>query len=228
MHISKDHAFTLDVFARRIGTEMEWVNNDIILKAQEEKLRSIITTLPNPIYVQNNEGIYQNCNSAFLHFFGINETDIIKKTANKLPKIISNNTILSATHTLKKTTGTSRFETMLTLHNGVQKNAIITITPITNKDDERTGIVGIIQDISEMKEAEKLLKLREEKYRTLFTNANDAFLLMSKASPVSTIIKSSTSIVAIYLLLYIKLFLLSMAICLLFLVLPFSSFSNSS
>jgi len=179
INISKEEAYKLHLFANRIGTEMEWVKNDIKLAEQESKLRTTIKSLPNPVYVQNNEGIYENCNDAFLEFFDIKESDIINIPINKLPKTVSNNSILSATHKKKKSKGVNRIETQLEISAQNKKDAIVIISPIENDKQERTGIVGVIQDISEMKEAEKLLKIREEKYRTLFNSANDAFLLMS-------------------------------------------------
>ncbi len=178
IHISEEDAYKLHLFANRIGTEMEWVKNDIALAKQESKLRTTIKSLPNPVYVQNNEGIYENCNDAFLAFFGIIEADIINKPLSQLPKVISTNEILSATHKKRKSLGINRIETTLETNAKGKRDTIIIMSPIENESNERTGIVGVIQDISEMKEAEKLLKIREEKYRTLFNSANDAFLLM--------------------------------------------------
>lgn len=178
-NISEEDAYKLHFFANRIGTEMEWFKNDQMLKEQEEKLRTIIQSLPDPVYCQNSNGVYETCNDAYLDFFGISEKDIIKRPVSELPDLITKNRILSATEKLKKIHGTNRIETSLTTYKNHSKNAIVIRSPITDKNGKQTGIVGVIQDISEMKEAERSLKINEEKYRTLFTKANDAFLLMS-------------------------------------------------
>lgn len=177
--ITEENAYKLHFFANRIGVEMEWFKNDNMMREQEEKLRTIIQALPDPVYCQNNNGVYETCNDAYLNFFGISEKDIIDKPLNKLPDLITKNRILSATEKLEKIHGTNRIETSLVTDKNHSKNAIVIRSPITDKEGNQTGIVGVIQDISEMKEAERSLKINEEKYRTLFTKANDTFLLMS-------------------------------------------------
>lgn len=179
IHISEEDAYKLHFFANRIGTEMEWFKNDILLKEQEEKLRTIIQSLPDPVYCQNNNGVYETCNDAYLNFFSISEKDVLNKPINELPDKITTNRILSATEKLEKVHGTNRIETSLNTGGNRTKNAIVIRSPIIDENGQQTGIVGVIQDISEMKEAEKSLKINEEKYRTLFNKANDAFLLMS-------------------------------------------------
>ncbi|MCF6359849.1 MAG: PAS domain S-box protein [Cyclobacteriaceae bacterium] len=175
--ITEDEAYKLTVFANRIGIEMEWFKNDEQLKEQEQKLRAILKSLPNPVYVQNTDGIYQNCNDAFLNYFKLKEKDIIDQKLDKLPKIIKENTILSLKHN-EKTKGINRIQTRIITGDATTKESIVIKSPITDGRKKLVGIVGVIQDISEMKDAEKLLHLNEEKYRTLFNEANDAFFLM--------------------------------------------------
>ncbi len=177
--ISKEQASKLNLFASRVGTEMEWVKNDEQLKEQEQKFRTILRTLPNPVYVQNNEGIYEHCNTAFLNYFKLKRASIINKELDDLPQVIKNNAILSVTHN-DRTKGINRIESNILCGNNTTKESIITKSPILDGNKTKVGIVGVIQDISEIKNAEKKLLLNEEKYRTLFNTANDAFLLMSK------------------------------------------------
>ncbi len=177
--ITDKQAYKLNLFANRIGTEMEWHKNDEQLKEQEQKLRTILKTIPNPIYVQNMDGEYENCNDAFLNYFKIKEEDIICQNLEKLPEIIKKNKVLSA-ECNEKTRGINRIETEMICGNNTTKESIIIKSPLTDYNKKRVGSVGVIQDISEMKDAEKQLHLNEEKYRTLFNQANDAFLLMKE------------------------------------------------
>ncbi len=181
LKITKQQANKLTLFANRIGIEMEWHKNDLQLKEQEQKLRTILRTLPNPVYVQNTEGIYKHCNTAFLNYFKLKKTDIINKALDDLPQVIKNNEVLYVTHN-DKIKGINRIESAILCGSNTIKESIIIKSPISNRNKTRVGMVGVIQDISEMKDAEKLLQLNEEKYRTLFNTANDAFLLMSKGT----------------------------------------------
>jgi len=174
--ITKDQAYKLNLFASRIGVEMEWYKNDLKLKEQEQKFRTILRTLPNPVYVQNTEGIYEHCNTAFLNYFKLERADIISKEFDDLPQIIKNNEVLSVAHN-KKTKGINRIKTEM-IFDDTTRESIIIKSPLTDYHKKRIGIVGVVQDISEMKDAEKLLRLNEEKYRTLFNQASDAFLLL--------------------------------------------------
>ena len=180
IQIDEEQAYKLNLFANRIGTEMEWVNTDETLSEQERKVRTILKSLPNPVYVQNHEGVYEACNDAFLYFFGLKEKEIINIPVDYLPEILLKNKILSATDTKQKTKGINRFECSLDIGIDIKKDVILIKSPISDINDKRTGIVGVIQDISEMKAAERTLTIREEKYRTLFNGANDAILLMNK------------------------------------------------
>ncbi len=177
VQIDAEQAEKLNMFAKRIGAEMEWYKNDLQLIEQERKLRTILKTLPNPVYVQNNTGKYENCNDAFLSYFKIKEADIVNLEFDELPDVIKNNEILSASHN-EKTRGINRIETNIICADNTIKESIVIKAPINDRNNERTGIIGVIQDISDMKDAEKNLQLNEEKYRTLFNKANDAFLLM--------------------------------------------------
>lgn len=174
--ITREQAYKLNLFANRIGIEMEWHKNDLQLKEQEQKLRTIIKTIPNPIYVQNMDGVFENCNDAFLNYFKIKEADIINLSSKDIPEVIKENKVLSIEHN-KQTRGINRIETEMVCGNTTRESIIIK-SPIYDSSKKRTGIIGVIQDISEMKDAEKQLYINEEKYRTLFTQANDAFLLM--------------------------------------------------
>ena len=176
--ISAEQAYKLNLFANRIGTEMEWVLKDEDLIKQEKKHRTILKSLPNPVYVQDNDGIFEACNDAFLDFFKINTNDIINIPIDKVPSIISENPILSSSPNAN-IKGLFKTESTLTIAKNTTKEVIVIKSPLTDNKKQQTGIVGIIHDISEIKEAEKKIQLNEEKYRTLFNTANDAFLLMS-------------------------------------------------
>lgn len=177
--ISEEQAHKLNLFANRIGAEMEWVKTDNALAKQEGKLRTILKSLPNPVYVQDINGVYEACNDAFLNFFNIKEKDIINIPAAKIPSIVSKNNILSVSQN-EDAKDISKTERSLKTGKNTTKEVVVIKSPITDDKKHQTGVVGIIHDISEIKEAEKKIQLNEEKYRTLFNTANDAFLLMSK------------------------------------------------
>lgn len=54
----------------------------------------------------------------------------------------------------------------------------LTVTCIRNKNNEITGYLGIIEDITQRKLSETLLAASEEKFRAMYENSPDAYLIM--------------------------------------------------
>lgn len=177
IHLSTKQAHKLHLFANRIGTELEWVKNDNRLFEQKEKLRSILQSIPNPVYVQTTEGVYENCNSAFLNYFNLKEKDILFKPLDQLPAVIKKNCIYSTKDESFNVAKKNYIERKIKVKNKYL-DVIVTRSPIKGKNNTIIGNIGVIQDITQIKEAERKLYINEEKYRTLFNKANDAFLLM--------------------------------------------------
>lgn len=54
------------------------------LQLSEEKLRTMIETLPSPLFYKNVEGVYLGCNAAFAEFLGRPKDQIINSTVDEL------------------------------------------------------------------------------------------------------------------------------------------------
>ena len=52
----------------------------LALESERTYLRTLISTIPDLIWLKNSEGVYLACNPAFERFFGARETDIVGKT----------------------------------------------------------------------------------------------------------------------------------------------------
>lgn len=53
-------------------------------------------------------------------------------------------------------------------------------SPLLDEDGEITGILGVTSDITERKSSEEILQQSEEKFRVLFSKANDAIFIMDE------------------------------------------------
>ncbi|MBL0226543.1 MAG: PAS domain S-box protein [Geobacteraceae bacterium] len=53
----------------------------------------------------------------------------------------------------------------------------VTVTPLFDDEGKVTGSIHVAHDITELKEAEKVLRVSEEKFRLLFEMSNDAILI---------------------------------------------------
>lgn len=54
----------------------------------------------------------------------------------------------------------------------------LTVTCIRNKENKVTGYLGIIEDITNRKQTEELLAASEEKFRSMYQNSPDGYLIM--------------------------------------------------
>lgn len=170
MEENPSSAYILNIFANRIGAEMEWIETQESLRKKDRKLRSVMDAIPNPVFHKNKFGKYVDINQSFRSITGLSEDKIISKKSVS-PAIDFDEKKDSA---LLENPGRVSYESETSLG-----HYLITKSTILDEHNRVEGIVGSAVDISELKKAELELKTNEEKYRTLFSGANDAIFIMS-------------------------------------------------
>jgi PAS domain S-box-containing protein len=170
MEENPSSAYILNIFANRIGAEMEWIETQESLRKKDRKLRSVMDAIPNPVFHKDKLGEYVDINQSFRSITGLNEDSIVsKKTVSPSFDFDEKNDA-----NLLKKPGRVSYESETSLG-----HYLITKSTILDENNQVEGIVGSAVDISELKKAELELKTNEEKYRTLFSAANDAIFIMS-------------------------------------------------
>lgn len=119
-------------------------------------LQTLIDRVPSPIFYKDIHGYYLGCNKAFEDYHGItreelmglNDADIIKD-----PQKTSLHETIDPD--LPVHPGTRKYETSLRHPNGSERIVIIEEAVFTDLDGNVTGTVGVINDITEMRIAEK-------------------------------------------------------------------------
>jgi PAS domain S-box-containing protein len=115
-------------------------------------LQALIDRVPSPIFYKDIHGYYLGCNKAFEDYHGItreklvglNDADIMKDPQHKTidPDLLGH-------------PGTRKYEASLKHPNGSERIVIIEEAAFNDLDGNVAGIVGVINDITEMKAAEK-------------------------------------------------------------------------
>lgn len=62
----------------------------------------------------------------------------------------------------------------------------LSLSPLRDDNDNLIGFIGSVTDITERKASEDKLKLNEEKYRSLFENANDGIIILDNKKIINT------------------------------------------
>ncbi|NMB80945.1 MAG: PAS domain S-box protein, partial [Ignavibacteria bacterium] len=163
------------------------------LNTQNEFLRSLIDTIPNPIFVKDTEGNYTDVNPAFEKFYGKKKEYLIGK---KLDVVLDGEAMEIALETdaqLMKKRGIVNYETYFTSGEGKKMAVLVYKASFGAQDNKPEGIVGIFFDISLRKELEEktIQALNKEKeLNEMKTN----FISMAShefRTPLTTILASA-------------------------------------
>lgn len=176
MEDSSSSAYILNIFASRIGAEMEWAETQSSLAAKDRKLRNVIDAIPHPIFYKDKLGRYEGTNQAFIDAVQLDKSNVIGRESIR-PE--NENKMASHDAELLAKSGFVTYESDQIQTDGTVRHFIMTKSSIVDDNGEIEGLVGAAMDITDLKMAEKELKVNEEKYRTLFSKANDAIFIMN-------------------------------------------------
>ena len=124
--------------------------------------QKIIDALPIPIFYRDLNGIYQMCNSAHEKFTGRHKSEIIGKTVYEVHSRETAELYYQRDQELQRNPGEQIYEAQMKRQDGSTCNVILNKAVIRNNDNEIVGIVGSINDITELKKTQKRLEKAQE------------------------------------------------------------------
>ena len=138
-------------------------------------------SIPNPIFYKNDEGIYMGCNKLFEEFTGYSKSELIGKTAFDF--LDEQHASITAAFDEEVITKVNMKSYILDLKENNEKPVIVQYHKSRFYDayGKVGGVIGVIHDITNLKENEKsleeskerLLKLNEDKDKYLQIIEND-------------------------------------------------------
>lgn len=144
----------LVLFEIKKRIRLEVINKEHILF-----LKTFIETIPIPVFYKDAENRFKLCNLAFENLLGIDKEKVIghysqdfqhyKDTEKHLcydQKLIEGE--LDAVH----------YEALIIDAHGFEKNILVSKASVSDLDKHITGIIGAVQDVTEIKRQEKLIK----------------------------------------------------------------------
>ncbi|MEZ4527534.1 MAG: PAS domain S-box protein [Desulfobacterales bacterium] len=137
------------------------------LRKSEARLRALIDTIPDLIWLKDPEGIYLQCNPRFEAFFGAREEEIVGKTDYDFMEKDLADFFRHHDKAAALAGKPTMNEEMITFADG-HKEILETIkTPVYESDGKLMGVLGIGRDITSRKQTEEALRESEERFKAL-------------------------------------------------------------
>lgn len=158
-------------FLSRSDAEREWMTASVAVS--EARLRTLVATIPDMIWLKDMDGVYLACNPAFERFFGAKEADIVGKTDyDFVPRELAD--FFRANDRAAIAAGRpSRNEEWLTIADTGQRIlAETTKTPMLGQQGELLGVLGIARDITRRHEAEAAIHAAQAETRRLLAESD--------------------------------------------------------
>jgi PAS domain S-box-containing protein len=167
--LGEDHLLTMvtDITERKRSEEK---NENLLIF-----LQTLFNTIPSPIFCKDRNGIYLDCNKEFENYTGKKRQEIIGKDVYSMYP----NDVADIYHekdlALFRQPGRQVYEHPVIYADGKKRDVVVNKATYMNADGKLAGLVGVMVDISERKQAEeelvryqgRLEQLVEERTRDL-------------------------------------------------------------
>ena len=147
-----------------------------LLEDNEARLRTLVQTIPDLIWLKDIDGVYLACNRMFERFFGAKEADIIGKTDYDFVDKELADFFREKDRTAMAAGKPSSNEEWITFADDGHRALLDTIkTPMFNVEGELIGVLGIARDITDRKRSEEELSRLNRALRML-SDTNQALI----------------------------------------------------
>ena len=159
----------LENLAAHVGEALLRLRAEELLRNREARLRALMHTIPDLIWLKDTEGVFLACNTMFERFFGAKEADIIGKTDYDFVDRELADFFRENDRKAMAAGKPSSNEEWISMADDGRRVYLETIkTPMYDDDGTVLGVLGIGRDISKRKMAQDKLLESEARFRSYF------------------------------------------------------------
>jgi PAS domain S-box-containing protein len=138
-------------------------------------LNGLLEIINQPVYTKDDNFVYTYCNQAFVEFVGFSKDKIIGSNVFQLYNPENAEIYHQSDLELFRTGGVQHYEAKIEQKGGVGQTVTFHKSVLTTPEGKKTGIVGIVEIITELKKKEQELTDSESKYKKIFENVQDIY-----------------------------------------------------
>jgi|GEM_PF-1395606 len=188
----KQMNLSLEEKVKQRTTELEALNNKLqkevsfrkgaekAIEQQKDFLRLLIDMNPNLIFVKDTNGKFVLVNEAFARFYDTVPKEMIGRHQTDFAQNDEMSVFADQDNEVVRRNEAITFSDMKLFNRSTNKNmyAQMVKRPIKSLNDSSTNILGIVNDITEIKRAEERLKQSEQLYRQIARNVPSSAILI--------------------------------------------------
>ena len=172
--------------------ELERQNNELrhTQAENEARLRTLVRTIPDLVWLKDVDGIYLACNRMFERFFGAKEENIVGKTDYDFVDRELADSFRERDRKAMAAGEPTRNEEWITYKDNGQRVLLETVkTPMYDSEGQLIGVLGIARDITGRMQAEEdRLKMEREFQQTqIFQTISDSIIMIDKEGCLANI-----------------------------------------
>jgi len=157
---------------KRIELEQRCQNN--------AKIEQVVKIVPHGLFWKDTHGTFQGCNQAFAVLVGLKHPDEIVGKTNRDLQFKHGELEFYRKHDVDVLEGNQTVRHVITpfeRSDGAHFWVDISKMPLRDAEGNPIGLLGVFDDITELRNAEEALKQSEAQYRALFSTMNEAVSL---------------------------------------------------
>jgi PAS domain S-box-containing protein len=170
--------FGIEELLARVRTLLRLRDTTAALRASEEHYRRLVDILPDAICLISPQGRLMSVNSQAVAMLGYDSAELLNKSIFEL---IPTGAPVHPDILVLKNRIIRDVECTLLTKNGGSLQTELSATVTSGKDGRTAGMVCVVRDITKRKEAEKILRDSEERFRQLADNIREVFWMTDVA-----------------------------------------------